>query len=67
MLGYSRSELLQLTMQDIVPPEEQARLPLRTDDLLAGKTLTLERYLRRKDGTTMAGEISAKMLDDGRL
>ncbi len=67
MLGYSRSELLQLRMQDIVPPEEQARLPLRMDDLLAGKTLTLERYLRRKDGTTMAGEISAKMLDDGRL
>ena len=67
MLGYSRSELLQLRMQDVVPPEEQARLPLRMDDLLAGKTLTLERYLRRKDGTTMAGEISAKMLDDGRL
>ena len=67
MLGYSRSELLQLAMQDVVPPEEQARLPLRMDDLLAGKTLTLERYLRRKDGTTLAGEISAKMLDDGRL
>ena len=67
MLGYSRNELLQLTMQDIVPPEEQARLPLQMNDLLAGKTLTLERYLRCKDGTNITGEISAKMLDDGRL
>ncbi|NWF63806.1 MAG: diguanylate cyclase [Chloroflexi bacterium] len=65
MLGYTREELLQLTMQQVVVPD--AKKDLRIDELLEGKTLIVERELFHKSGHTLEVEISAKMLEDGRL
>ncbi|MBI5652702.1 MAG: PAS domain S-box protein [Chloroflexi bacterium] len=67
MLGYTRAELLQLAIRDLVPADEQARDPIRFQELRAGKTVVSERNLKRKDGTLVPVEISATMFPDGRL
>lgn len=39
LLGYSCEEILHLSMQDLVPAEDQAHNPLRWADLRAGKII----------------------------
>lgn len=65
VLGYTREEMLGLTLGDVVDPEDLARTPIRYDILNTGQTLISERLLRRKDGSLVPCEISAKLLDDG--
>ncbi len=65
MLGYSREEMLTLSLQDLIPPEEMASNPLQLDELMAGKNLLRERYLRCQDGRLLPVEINARMLADG--
>ncbi len=67
MLGYSRDELLQRRLQDIIDPRDLQAEPLHFEELSAGTTLSLERHLVRKDGTVVPVEVSAKSLSDGRL
>ncbi|GAB4420514.1 MAG: PAS domain S-box protein [Anaerolineae bacterium] len=67
MLGYSEAEFLQLNIRDLVPAEELAEKPLRLDELLAGKAITTERHLRRKDGSLLLVEISAAMINGRQL
>jgi PAS domain S-box-containing protein len=67
LLGYSRDEILGLNMKDLVDQAELAFEPLRMEDLLAGKVVTMQRRMVRKDGSLLSVEISAKMLADGRL
>jgi diguanylate cyclase (GGDEF)-like protein/PAS domain S-box-containing protein len=63
--GYTREEILQLRMQDIVRvlPDN----PLHFKELLKGKTLITEREMIRKDGAVICVEISARQLPDGNL
>lgn len=65
MLGYTRDEILELSMPDLVVVSEEN--PIRLADLLEGKTLLSQRDLKRKDGRLVPVEISAKMMEDGRL
>ncbi len=67
MLGYSKEELLHLSIHDILLQEEAKNNPPRFDELRAGKTLLSTRNLRRKDGSTIPVEITAKMLSNGNL
>ncbi len=67
MLGYTREELLGLSMEDLVTAEDLTHDPLQLDAMRAGKTLLKERYLRCKDGRFLPVEISAQMLADGRF
>ena len=67
MLGYDLDELLQMRMQDLIPEEDLELEPIHFDELREGKTLVTQRRLRRKDGSLLPTEISAKMLPDGRL
>ncbi|MEP7214414.1 MAG: PAS domain S-box protein [Acidobacteriota bacterium] len=67
MLGYTREELTELKVQDLVPAEDLAIEPIRFDDLLAGRTILRERRLRRKNGTSFIAEISGKMIQPGVL
>lgn len=67
MLGYSRQEILQQSITDLVPAENRTAVPLRFDELVAGKSIISERRLKCKDGALLPVEISAKMLPDGRL
>ncbi len=67
MLGYSRDEILNLSIPDLIVKEDVMKDPVRFDELLVGKTLLKERRMIRKDGTILQTEISAKMLLDGRF
>jgi PAS domain S-box-containing protein len=67
ILGYECKEFLQLNIIDLVPADDLTSAQLSLTELQAGKTILSERRLRRKDGTVMQAEISANMLDDGRI
>ena len=67
MLGYRREELLDLNVKELVPVEDLAVAVLRFADLRAGKRMLSEGRLRRNDATIIQAEISAKILDDGRI
>jgi PAS domain S-box-containing protein/putative nucleotidyltransferase with HDIG domain len=64
MLGYTREEILKLSMSDLLlPGDDQQEL----DEFRAGKISSIERHLRRKDGAPIRVEINGKMLENGRL
>lgn len=65
MLGYTREEILALTIQGSVVGVKSD--PIRFDYLLDGKTIVREREMIAKDGRFIPVEISAKMIEDGRL
>jgi PAS domain S-box-containing protein len=67
LLGYTRDELLARHAMDLLSIGDVAQLPPHMRDLKAGKTILVERPVRRKDGTFLTGDISAKILEDGRL
>jgi PAS domain S-box-containing protein len=66
LLGYTRNELLQLNYADIVAPSEKTRLWSARDALLHGGVSVEEWQLVTKAGASLATEISAAILPDGR-
>lgn len=64
---YSVEELMKMTFYDFVIPADIEKHPLKLEELMQGKTATSERIMKRKDGTLLDIEITAKMLSDGRL
>lgn len=66
-LGYSRDELLNMSITDLFYPEELVKRPLAFDRLQAGFAVIDYRRLRRKDGSSVELEISTTMLPDGNL
>ncbi len=67
MLGYRLDEMVQLNVRDTISAEDLAAAPPHLDELRAGKMITSERRMRRKDGTVFPVEISASRLADGQL
>jgi PAS domain S-box-containing protein len=67
MLGYSREELLSMTVQDVLVPGEAERNPPKFNELLSGKAILSRRNLQRKNGSVMPVEINAKMLSNGKM
>jgi len=67
MLGYSRDELLQMNLKDIIVPENLAVLPLQSEPLQKGEAVNVERQLRCKNGTKITVRERSKMLSDGRI
>ena len=61
LTGYSREELLGMAIEDLINQEELARDPVSLDDLRAGRIITKERNILRKDGTLLPVEISTWM------
>jgi len=66
LLGYTRDELIGKTIADLIPPEDVERLTRTKNSLLAGGVTVSEWTLRRKDGSYVAVEVSAKIFPDGR-
>ena len=64
MLGYSRDELLKLSIQDIVHPEDTETLT-RVQRLGHGAHLRLQKRMLRKDGGVLHVEVSARRLRGG--
>ncbi|MEO6538219.1 MAG: PAS domain S-box protein [Ferruginibacter sp.] len=67
LTGYSKEELLKLNLRDIVLKEELKENPLRLEEILSGKVVLNERFLKQKNGHPLQVEISAKLLADGRF
>ncbi|MHA2252025.1 MAG: PAS domain S-box protein [Candidatus Kariarchaeaceae archaeon] len=67
MLGVTANEIIGEHVNKFLDPEDLAENPLKIPDLLEGKTLTWSRIMVRKDGKKIDVEISATMLDDGRI
>jgi PAS domain S-box-containing protein len=67
LLGYSRDELLHAHAMDLLSISDVAQLPIDVHDLRDGRTMLVERPVRRKDGTFFVADISAKILSDGRF
>ena len=67
LVGYQREELLGMTIFDLIPPEDVARLEATRSQLLVpGATIHNEWRLKRKDGTFVPVDVSANILADGR-
>src|SRR5438270_3400268 len=66
LLGYTRDELLQLNYADIVAPSEETTLWNDRAALLHGGVSVQEWQLVTKRGGSLAAEISAAILPDGR-
>ena len=67
LLGYHQDELLGKHAMELMSIGDVEQLPLHMAELNAGRTLLVERPIRRKDGTFLTGDISAKKLEDGRV
>jgi PAS domain S-box-containing protein len=66
LLGYSRAELLRLNYADIIAESERPRLWGSRDALLNGGVSVEEWRLVTRSGSSLATEISAAALPDGR-
>lgn len=67
MLGYTRDEILQLSIADIVVAEDISRIAGEVGRFAGGGIIRSEWMFRRKDGSMFPGEVSGKQLPDGRL
>jgi formate hydrogenlyase transcriptional activator len=67
MLGYTRDEMLQRSIPDILEVEEAPRLASEIARFAGGATVRSEWKFRRKDGSVFPGEVCGKQLPDGRL
>ena len=67
MLGYTRDEILQLSIRDVIAPEEIERLPAEVQALDEKGTVRSEWKFQRKDGSFFPGEVFGRRLPDGRL
>ena len=67
MLGYSREEILGMSMVDIIASEEQPRIVDEVGRLRLGTPVSSEWRFKRKDGSTFYGEVNGLVLSDSRL
>lgn len=67
MMGYSSEELLQLSIADIVAPEEESHAASELAQLKDGTPLRSEWQFRRKDGSFFVGEVVATQMSDTRM
>lgn len=67
MLGYSFDEMQGRRLDDFYPPEEIVLQQERIEQLISGQAVRAERHIICKEGQQLVVEISAKILDDGRL
>ena len=66
MLGYSRAELITLSLFDLIDKSDMERLQQTKETLRGGAAHLAEWKLRRKDGAYVPVEVSSKILPDGR-
>ncbi|MBI3520550.1 MAG: PAS domain S-box protein, partial [Bacteroidetes bacterium] len=68
LLGYSKKELLQLTTLDIIYEDDNNATTSKIKDLrFTTKSLRKEKKLRKKDGSAIEVELSAKQMSDGNI
>jgi PAS domain S-box-containing protein len=66
MLGFTREEIVGKTLFDLIPDDRLEQLEREREQLTHGRDVVSEWVLRKKDGTWLPVEVSAKILPDGR-
>ncbi|MDO6471647.1 PAS domain S-box protein [Maribacter sp. 1_MG-2023] len=64
IFGYTKEELLNKNLKELLTPEESNQLPAHYSEMREGKTVRLERRLVKKDQTLFYGEVCAKKLNE---
>jgi PAS domain S-box-containing protein len=67
MTGYTRNELLQLNVEDIIDPEELKNDPVKHGPRGQDELIMRERRLLRKDRSIFDAEINVKMFQDDKI
>ncbi len=67
LFGYTKEEILKLTTFDIIFENDFASSASRIEELKTGIPLRKERKLKRKDGSIVEAELSAKIMTDGNI
>ncbi len=67
LLGYTRAEILQRKVTDIIAPEDLAAWPVQIDRLNIGQVVYTERRLQRKDGQLISVAINTRMINPDRI
>jgi len=67
MLGYTRDEIIRLLVHDLIPKEDLKLTPLKIEEVMAGDKVVIQRRFRRKNGSLLSVEVSAKKIDQERL
>ena len=67
LFGYTREDYLGASVDSFVAESERAKVWPELANVMAGREYQSEWQMQRKDGTTFAGEINAKLLSDGRV
>jgi PAS domain S-box-containing protein len=65
LLGYTKSEFINMTLPDVLFKEDLVSVPIRLDLLVAGQSLIRQRRFKRKDGSTVEVEVHSKKMPDG--
>ena len=63
--GYSRNELLRMSVRDIRAPETHHKIPGEMQQIRAHKGMIFEAVHQRKDGSAFPVEVSSRVIDDG--
>jgi two-component system, cell cycle sensor histidine kinase and response regulator CckA len=63
--GFTRAELLQLRLDNLVRPEDLAEQPLQHSELRSRRNLVTVRQVRRKDGSQFWAELTSQALGNG--
>ncbi len=67
MLGYDKESLLQLNVQNLVPPQYAGKLLLNLYILQIGYSVLIERQFKRKDGTFFYAELNVQTISGGNI
>jgi len=67
LLGYTREEILQRKITDVILPEDLAAQPVHLDRLGVGQVISTERQLQRKDGQIIVVAINVCRIAVDRL
>jgi PAS domain S-box-containing protein len=67
MLGYTRGELLNLAVTQVVASHDRECFGLQIDLLSPGKTFVTECTMRRQDASQFPAEVATKLLSDGTI
>jgi PAS domain S-box-containing protein len=67
LLGWTRDELCAMHVYDVLAPHDIQQVAAQKDALLAGAVVRGRWRFKRKDGSHFTGELSSRLLPDGRL
>ncbi len=65
LTGYSRDELLNMSVEKLLSDESIKKIPLRFDLLQAGETVKIKRSLIKKGGQSVIIEMTSRQMPDG--